>query len=65
MISAVLAVVDMGFPGGLTGGFRLPGGCDRGTMVVKIDEVVIGATEDAVVTRGVTGGSGLVTGLLG
>ena len=34
-------------------------------MIVKIDEVVIGTTEGVVVTRGVTGGSGLVTGLLG
>ena len=68
LISAVLAVVDMGFAGGgLTGGFGLAGGCDGGTVVevVKINEVVVGMTEDVVVTRGVTGGSGLVTGLLG
>ena len=66
LILAVLAVVDMGFAGGrLTGGFGLAGGCDKGTAVVKIDEVVVGTTEDVVVTRGVTGGSGLVTGLLG
>ena len=68
LILAVLVVVDMGFAGGrLTGGFGLAGGCDGGTMVevVKIDGVVVGTTEDVVVTRGVTGGSGLVTGLLG
>ena len=66
LISAVLVVVDMGFAGGgLTGGFGLTGGCDGGTVVGKIDEVVVGTAEDTVVTRGVTGGSGLVTGLLG
>ena len=31
----------------------------------KIDGVVIGTTEDTVVTKGVTGGNGLVTGTLG
>ena len=31
---------------------------------VKIDGVVIGTTEGTVVTKGVTGGSGLVTGIL-
>ena len=66
LISAVLAVVDMVFTGGrLTGGFGLTGGCDGGAVVEKIDEVVVGMTEGIVVTRGVTGGSGLVTGLLG
>ena len=66
LISAVLVVVDMGFAGGgLTGGFGLTGGCDGGAVVVKINEVVVGMTEGVVVTRGVTGGSGLVTGLLG
>ena len=60
----VLVVVDMGFAGGGTG---LAGGCDKGTVVegAKINMVVIGATEGTVVTRGVTGGSGLVTGILG
>ena len=31
----------------------------------KIDVVIVGTTESTVVTRGVTGGSGLVTGILG
>ena len=66
LISVVLVVVDMGFAGGgLTGGFGLLGGCGGGTGFEKIDEVVVGMTEDVVVTRGVTGGRGLVTGLLG
>ena len=60
----VLVVVDMGFTGG---GIGLAGGCDGGVVdeVAKIDGVVIGTTEDTVVTRGVAGGSGLVTGMLG
>ena len=60
----VLVVVDIGFAGGGTG---LVGGCDRGTVDegAKIDGIVIGTTEDTVVTRGVTGGSGLVTGTVG
>ena len=60
----VLVVVDIGFAGGGTG---LAGGCDGGTVIkgVKINVVVVGTTEDVVVTRGVTGGSGLVTGILG
>ena len=60
----VLVVVDMGFIGGGTG---LAGGCNGGTVVrgAKIDEVVIGTTEDTVVTKGVTGGNRLVTGILG
>ena len=60
----VLVVVDMGFAGGGTG---LAGGCDGGTVVggAKIDEVVIGTIEGTVVTKGVTGGNGLVTGILG
>ena len=58
----VLVVVDMGFAGG---GTRLVGGCDGGAEGVKIDGVVIGMTEDTVVTKGVTGGNGLVTGILG
>ena len=54
LISAVLAVVDMGFAGGrLTGGFGLTGGCDGGAVVEKIDKVVVGTTEGVVVTRGV------------
>ena len=42
-------------------------GCDGGTVVrgVKIDGVVVGTTEDTVVTKGVTGGNGLVTEILG
>ena len=31
----------------------------------KIDGVVVGMTEGTVVTKGVTGGSGLITGILG
>ena len=60
----VLVVVDMGFTGGGTG---LAGGCSGGTMGggAKIDGVVIGTTEGIVVTKGVTGGNGLVTGVLG
>ena len=60
----VLVVVDMGFTGG---GIGLAGGCDGGTVDegAKIDGVVIGLTEDTVVTRGVTGSNGLVTGILG
>ena len=59
----VLVVVDMGFTGGGTG---LAGGCDGGTVVegAKIDVVVSDTVEGTVVTRGVTGGSGLVTGIL-
>ena len=59
----VLVVVDMGFAGSMDG---LAGGWDRGTVDkgAKIDGVVIGMTEDTVVTKGVTGGSGLVTGTL-
>ena len=43
------------------------GGCNEGTVVegAKINVVVVGMTEGVVVTRGVTGGSGLVTGTLG
>ena len=39
----------------------------RGTVVggAKIDGVVVGTTEDTVVTKGMTGGNGLVTGILG
>ena len=60
----VLVVVDIGFAGGGTG---LAGGCDGETVDkgAKINGVVIGTTEDTVVTKGVTGGSGLVTGILG
>ena len=65
----VLVVVDMGFIGG---GGGLAGGCGGGTVGggamikgVKIDGTVVGTTEDTVVTKGVTGGNGLVTGILG
>ena len=60
----VLVVVDMGFAGGGTG---LAGGCDGGAVDdgAKIDGVVVSMTEGAVVTRGVTGGRGLVAGILG
>ena len=59
----VLVVVDMGFAGGGTG---LAGGCDGGTVVgAKSDGVVVGTIEGTVVTKGVTGGNGLVTGILG
>ena len=56
----VLGVVDRGFAGGGTG---LAGGCDGGTVIggAKIDGVVVGAVEGTVVTKGVTGGNGLVT----
>ena len=54
----------MGFVGGGTG---LAGGCDGATVVggAKINGVVVGMTEDTVVTKGVTGGNGLVTEILG
>ena len=60
----VLVVVDIGFADGGTG---LVGGCNRETVGkgAKINGVVIGMTEDTVVTRGVTGSNGLVTGTLG
>ena len=60
----VLVVVDMGFAGGGTG---LAGGCGGVSVVggAKIDGVVVGMTEGIVVTKGVTGGNGLVTGILG
>ena len=65
----VLVVVDMGFAGG---GGGLAGGCGGGTVGggavvkgVKVDGMVVGTTEDTVVTRGVTDGNGLVTGILG
>ena len=64
----VLVVVDMGCAGG---GGGLAGGCGGGTVGrgavvkgVKINGTVVGTTEDTVVTRGVTGGNGLVTGVL-
>ena len=59
----VLVVVDIGLAGGGTG---LAGGCNGGTVDegAEIDGVVIGTTEDTVVTRGVTGGNGLVTATL-
>ena len=57
LMALVLVVVDMG----------LAGGCDGGTVVggAKIDGVVVSMTEDTVVSKGVTGGNGLVTGILG
>ena len=60
----VLVVVDMGFAGGGTG---LAGGCNGGTVVegAKIDRVVVSTIEGTVVTKGVTGGRGLVAGILG
>ena len=60
----VLVVVDMGFAGG---GGGLVEDWDGGTVDegAKINGVVIGMTEDTVVTKGVTGGSGLVTGTVG
>ena len=60
----VLVVVDIGFVGGGTG---LAGGWDGGIVDggAKINGVVAGAPEDTVVTKGVTGGNGLVTGILG
>ena len=68
MITVVLVVVDMGFAGG---GGGLVGGCGDGTVGgsavvkgVKIDGMVVGTMEATVVTKGVTGGNGLVTGIL-
>ena len=60
----MLVVVDIGLVGG---GIGLAGGCDGGIVDegVKIDGVVVGMTDDTVVTRGVTGGSGLVIGTVG
>ena len=60
----VLVVVDIGFTGGGTG---LAGGCNGGIVDggAKIDGIVIGTIEDTVVTKGVTGGRGLVAGILG
>ena len=56
----VPVVVDMGFAGG---GGGLAGSCGGGTVGggavvkgVKIDGMVVGTTEDMVVTKGVTGG---------
>ena len=64
MITVVLVLVDMGFIGG---GGGLAGGCGGGTVGggAKINGTVVGTTEDTVVTKGVTGGSGLITGILG
>ena len=60
----VLVVVDMGFAGG---GGGLAGGCEGGTVIesVKMDGTVVDTMENTVVTKGVTGGNGLVTGILG
>ena len=64
LTSVVLVVVDMGFAGG---GGGLAGGWGGGTVDrgAKIDGTVVSTTEDTVVTKGVTGGSGLVAGVLG
>ena len=70
LISAVLVVVDIGFAGGSTG---LAGGCGGGTVgrgavvneVVKAGGFVVDMVGGVVVTRGVTGGKGLVIGVLG
>ena len=45
----------------------MAGGCGGGAVGrgVKIDGTVVGMTEDTVVTKGTTGGSGLVMGILG
>ena len=63
LISAVLVVVNIG----LAGGGGLTGGCGGGTVGggTVINEVVIDTTGCTIVTRGVTGGSELVTGILG
>ena len=60
----VLVVVDMGSAGG---GGALAGSWGGGTVDggAKINGVVVGTTGDTVVTKWVTGGSGLVTGTLG
>ena len=60
----VLVVVDMRFAGG---GGGLAGGCGGGTVGggTTINKVFVGVAEGAVIIRGVTGGSGLVTGILG
>ena len=57
-------LVVMGFAGG---GGGLAGGCGGGTVIkgAKMDGTVVGTMEDTVVTKGVTGGNGLVTGILG
>ena len=64
LILAVLVVVDIGFAGG---GAGLTGGCGGGIVVnevVRAGGLVVGTAGDAVVTKGVTGGKGLVTGML-
>ena len=70
LILAVLVVVDIGFAGG---GAGLAGGCDGRTVDknavvkegVKTGGLVVDVSGGAVVTRGVTGGKKLVTGMLG
>ena len=63
LTSVVLVVVDMGFAGG---GGGLAGGCGGGTVGggMMVNEVVVDVAEGVMATRGVTGGSGLVTGML-
>ena len=69
--SEVLVVVNIRFVGGRLG---LTGGCSggmvgRGGAVVRGAAegrgLVVGITDDTVVTRGVTGGKGFITGTLG
>ena len=63
-------MVDIGFAGG---GVGLAGGCGGGTVgegavvneVVEAGGLAVDTAGDAVATRGVTGGKGLVTGMLG
>ena len=54
----------MGFAGG---GGGLAGGCGGGTVGggTMVNEMVAGVARGTMVTRGVTGGKGLVTGGLG
>ena len=70
LISAVLVVVNIGFIGGGAGLAKGCGGWAVGgdaviNKVVKAGGLVVDMARDAVVTRGVTGGKGLVTGTLG
>ena len=70
LISVVLVVVDIRFAGG---GAGLAGGCGGRTVgggavvseVVETGSLVVDTAEDVAVTKGVTGGKGLVTGMLG
>ena len=70
LISVVSVVVDIGFIGG---GAGLAGGCGGGTVgggavvneVVKAGGLAVDMARGTEVTRGVTGGKGLVIGTLG